>query len=65
MAEDLARVWYGAIHDASDAGEREIPEPEQLDKLQKAMLRILIRQDLCDALSLLIYFFFATRILAL
>ena len=54
MAEDLARVWYGAIHDASDAGEREIPEPEQLDKLQKAMLRILIRQDLCDALSLLI-----------
>ena len=52
MAEDLARLWFGAVRGASDAGEREIPETEPLDRLQKALLRILIRQDLCDGLSL-------------
>ena len=52
MKEDLVRIWFGAVRDAADAGEREIPETESFSRLQKALLRILIRQDLCDVLSL-------------
>lgn len=52
MTEDLVRIWFGAVRDAADAGEREIPGAEALSRLQKAQLRILIRQDLCDFLSL-------------
>lgn len=52
MTEDLVRIWFGAVRDAGDAGEQEIPEKESFSQLQKAMLRILIRQDLCDFLSL-------------
>ncbi len=54
MAEDLVRIWFGAVRGAADAGEREIPCTEPLDRLQKALLRILIRQELCDLLSLVI-----------
>lgn len=46
MTEDLVRIWFGAVRDAADAGEREIPGAEALSRLQKAQLRILIRQDL-------------------
>lgn len=52
VREKLVRIWFGGVRDASDAGEREIPETESFSRLKKAMLRILIRQDLCDFLSL-------------
>ncbi len=52
MKEDLVRIWFGAVRDAADAGERELPESGSFSRLQKALLRILIRQDLCDFLSL-------------
>lgn len=52
MAKDLVRIWVDAVRDAADAGEREIPGPEPLNQLQKALLRISIQQDLCDCLSL-------------
>ena len=50
--EDLVRIWFSAVRDAADAGEREIRDVELLSQLQRALLRILIRQDLCDFLSL-------------
>lgn len=52
MTENLVRIWFGAVRDAADAGEREIPETESFSRLQKALLRILILQDLCDFLQL-------------
>lgn len=52
MKEELVRIWFGAVRDAADAGEREFPETGSFSRLQKALLRILIRQDLCDFLSL-------------
>ena len=52
MNESLERIWFGAVRAAADAGEREIPALIVLDRLQKAKLHILIRQDQCDFLSL-------------
>ena len=54
MDEKLVRLWFGAVRAAADAGERELPEGMVLNSLQKAKLRILIRQDQCDGLSLCI-----------
>ncbi len=52
--ENLVRIWFGGVRAASDAGEREIPEAMCLKPLQRARLRILLRRDACDLLSLCI-----------
>ena len=54
MREDLVRLWFGAVRAAADAGEAELPEGTALSAVQKAKLRILLRQDACDLLSLVI-----------
>ncbi len=52
--ENLVRIWFGGVREASDAGEKEIPETVRLTPLQRARLRILLRRDACDLLSLCI-----------
>lgn len=52
--EKLVRIWFGAVRDASDAGERGIPENICLNPLQRARLRILLRRNACDLLNLCI-----------
>ena len=52
--EKLVRIWFGGVRSTSDAGERELPEAMCMTSLQRAMLRILLRQDACDLLSLCI-----------
>ena len=52
MKEDLVRTWFGAVRDAADEGERELPADLPLRPVQRAKLRILLRQDQSDFLSL-------------
>lgn len=52
--ENLIRIWFGAVRDAADAGEAELREGVALSALQRAKLRILLRQEGCDLLSLVI-----------
>ena len=52
--EGLVRIWFGGVRDASDAGEKEIPEALCINPLQRARLRILLRRNACDLLSLCI-----------
>ena len=52
--ESLTRIWFGAVRAASDAGEAELPKSVRLSPLQRAKLRILLRRDACDLLTLCI-----------
>lgn len=54
MREKLVRLWFGAVRDAADAGERSLPADMVLSAAQRAKLRILLRQEGCDLLSLVI-----------
>ena len=52
--ESLTRIWFGGVRAASDAGEAEIPKSVRLSPLQRAKLRILLRRDACNLLTLCI-----------
>ena len=54
MKEQLIRLWFGAVRAAADAGEAELPAKMALSAVQRAKLRILLRRDGCDLLSLVI-----------
>lgn len=54
MNKHLIRLWFGAVRTAADAGEQALPKEIVLNPLQKLKLQILLRQNLCDVLALLI-----------